>query len=86
MCRREAALTNGAASRKLRGINRDGRAEGMLPGSTESYEHSSNQHDPIINIHRAQTKYFILELLINQREKKGEREEVRRKGKIERKE
>lgn len=58
----------------------------MLPGSTESYEHSSNQHDPIINIHRAQTKYFILELLINQREKKGEREEVKRKGKIERKE
>lgn len=58
----------------------------MLPGSTESYGHSSNQHNSVINIHRAQTKHFILELLINQREKKGKREEVRRKGKIERKE
>lgn len=57
----------------------------MFPGSTESYGRSSNQHSPVINIHRAQPKHFILELLINQREK-GEREEVRKKGKIERKE
>lgn len=59
--------------------------EGMLPGKTESYEHSSNQHDPIINIHRAQTKHFMLELLINQREKGGkgrgeEKREDRKEG------